>query len=173
MWINWNAYWYFNNPCQSRNLSSFVYLSIKMISFSLNFQEKNCWNSFVKKTKLRGSILVVLVLKLVKSLLMKVFAAAISSYRINAKIYGYRNGLKLSELTMTKSKSELNLKVPFLELLTSQVCRNHFQAMIFSLNKVTITSRHWYRSFCAYICRIYEKKGLGTVSPLEWTSFWH
>ena len=78
----------------------------------------------------------------VKSLSIKVFAATISSYGVNAKLYGYGNGLKLSGLAMVKSKSELKLKRKFLELLTSQICRNYFQAMIFSLNKFTITSRH-------------------------------
>ena len=73
---------------------------------------------------------------------MKVFATTISSYGVNAKLYGQRNGLKLSGLAMAKSKSELNLNVQFLELLISQICRNYFQAMIFSLNKFTIASRH-------------------------------
>ena len=70
-------------------------------------------------------------------------------------------------------KIRLNLKVKFLELLTSQICRNYFQAMIFSLNKFTVISRHLYRGFCAYICRIYAKTGLGTLPPLGWTSLWH
>ena len=73
---------------------------------------------------------------------MKVFAATVSSYGVNAKLYRQRKELKLSGLGITKSKSELNLKAQFLELLISQVCRNYFQAMIFSLNKFTITSRH-------------------------------
>ena len=95
-----------------------------------------------EKKILRTSILEVLVMKLVKSLSMKVFVATIISYGINAKLYGQRNGLKLSGLAVDKSKSELNLKVQLLELLISQICRNYFQAMIFSLNKFTITSRH-------------------------------
>ena len=72
-----------------------------------------------KPTKLKASILTVLVLKVVKSLSMKVFRTTITFYAVNAKLYGQRNGLKLSGLTMAKSKAELNLKVQFLELLTS------------------------------------------------------
>ena len=87
-----------------------------------------------EKKILRTSILEVLVMMVVKS--------TIISYGINAKLYGQRNGLKLSGLAVDKSKSELNLKVQLLELLISQICRNYFQAMIFSLNKFTITSRH-------------------------------
>ena len=63
-------------------------------------------------------------------------------YGVNAKFYGQRNGLKLFRLAMAKSKSQLNLKVQFLKLLTSEIYRNYFQAMIFSLNKFTITSHH-------------------------------
>ena len=95
-----------------------------------------------KKTKQRASILAVLELKVVNSLLMKVFVTIIVSYGVNAKIYGQRDVLKLSGLAMTKSKSELNLKIQFLELVTSRIRRNDFQAMIFSLNKFTITSHH-------------------------------
>ena len=29
----------------------------------------------------------------------------------------------------------------------TQICRNYFEAMIFSLNKFTTASHHWYRSF--------------------------
>ena len=126
-----------------------------------------------EKKILRTSILEVLVMKVVKSLSMKVFVATIISYGINAKLYGQRNGLKLSGLAVDKSKSELNLKVQLLELLISQICRNYFQAMIFSLNKFTITSRHWYRSFCVYILRIYAKMGLRTLPLLGWTLLWH
>ena len=144
---------------------------IKIINLSLNFQEEKMLKWFCqRKAKLRASILAVLVLKVVKDLSLKVFATTIRSYGVNAKLCGQRNGLKLSRLAMIKSKSELNLKVQFLELLTSQICRNYFQATIFSLNKSTITSRHLYRSFCAYICRIYAKTGLGTLLPLGCTS---
>ena len=118
-----------------------------------------------EKKILRTSILEVLVMKVVKS--------TIISYGINAKFYGQRNGLKLSGLAVDKSKSELNLKVQLLELLISQICRNYFQAMIFSLNKFTITSRHWYRSFCVYFLRIYAKTGLRTLPLLGCTLPWH
>ena len=118
-----------------------------------------------EKKILRTSILEVLVMMVVKS--------TIISYGINAKLYGQRNGLKLSGLAVDKSKSELNLKVQLLELLISQICRNYFQAMIFSLNKFTITSRHWYRSFCVYFLRIYAKMGLRTLPLLGWTLLWH
>ena len=37
-------------------------------------------------------------------------AATISSYGVNAKLYGLSNGLKLSALAIAKSKSELSLK---------------------------------------------------------------
>ena len=69
---------------------------------------------------------------------MKVFAATVCSYGVNAKLYSQRKELKLSGLGITKSKSELNLKAQFLELLISQICRNYFQAMIFSLNKLLL-----------------------------------
>ena len=53
-----------------------------------------------KPTKIRASVLAVLVLKVVKSSSMNVSAATISSYGVNAKLFGQRNGLKLSELAM-------------------------------------------------------------------------
>ena len=55
-----------------------------------------------KKNKAKGFNLAVLVLKVVKSLSMKAFAATIRSYGVNAKLYGQRSGLKLSGLAMTK-----------------------------------------------------------------------
>lgn len=55
-----------------------------------------------KKTKLRDSILAVLVLKSVKSLSVKIFAAIVSSSGVNVKLYSQRNRLKLSELAMAK-----------------------------------------------------------------------
>ena len=54
------------------------------------------------KAKVWVSILAALPLKVLKSLSMKVFAATISSYRVNAKLYGQRNRLKLSGLAMAK-----------------------------------------------------------------------
>ena len=72
-----------------------------------------------KEAKLRVSILAAFVLKELKSLSMKVFVATITSYGVNTKPYDQRNELKLSVLAMTKSKSELKLKVQFLELLQS------------------------------------------------------
>ena len=72
-----------------------------------------------KEAKLRVSILTAFVLKELKSLSMKVFVATITSYGVNTKPYDQRNELKLSGLAMTKSKSELKLKVQFLELLQS------------------------------------------------------
>ena len=78
---------------------------------------------------------------------MKLFATTVSSYGETAKHYDQKNQLKLSRFAMAKSKSKLSMKIQFLKLLTSQICRNYFEAMIFSLNKFTITSRHWYRSF--------------------------
>ena len=72
-----------------------------------------------KEAKLRVSILAAFVLKELKSLSMKVFVATITSYGVNTKPYDQRNELKLSGLAMTKSKSELKLKVQFLELLQS------------------------------------------------------
>ena len=75
-----------------------------------------------------------MVLVLIKSLSIKVFATTVSSYGVNAKLYGQRNRLKPSGLAMTKSE--------LIKLLTSQICRNYFQAMIFGLNKFTMTSRH-------------------------------
>ena len=81
-----------------------------MINLSLNFQEEKMLKRFCqRKTKLRASIIVVFVLKVVKSLSMKVFAATISSYGGSAKLYGQRNELKLSGLAMAKSKLKLNL----------------------------------------------------------------
>ena len=118
-----------------------------------------CWNAFCQK-KLRTSLLMVLVL--IKSLSIKVFATTVSSYGVNAKLYGQRNRLKPSGLAMTKSE--------LIKLLTSQICRNYFQAMIFGLNKFTMTSRHWYRSFSSYICRIHVKMGLGT-QPISGIDF--
>ena len=92
-------------------------------------------------SELRVSI-VELVLKVVMSLSIKAFLATISSYGVNANLYGQTTELKLSELAMAKSKSELNLKPQFLELLTSQIRINYFQAMTLSLNKFTIGIRH-------------------------------
>ena len=57
-----------------------------------------------KKTKITASNLAMLVLKVVKSLSMKVFATTISSYGVYVNIYGQWNVLKLSALTFTKSK---------------------------------------------------------------------
>ena len=57
-----------------------------------------------KKTKITASNLAMLVLKVVKSLSMKVFATTISSYGVYVNIYGQWNVLKLSGLTITKSK---------------------------------------------------------------------
>ena len=114
-----------------------------MINLSLRFQEEKMLKLFFqRKTKLRASILAVLLLKVLKSLSMKVFAATISYCRVNAKRYGQKNRLKLSGLAMDKSKSEFYLKMQFLELLASQICKNYFQAMTFSLNKFTFTFRH-------------------------------
>ena len=59
---------------------------------------------FCQKKKLSTSILVVLVLKVVKSLSMRVFAATTRPYGVNEKRYGQRNGLKLSGLAIAKSK---------------------------------------------------------------------
>ena len=57
-----------------------------------------------KTTKITASNLAMLVLKVVKSLSMKVFATTISSYGVYVNIYGQWNVLKLSGLTITKSK---------------------------------------------------------------------
>ena len=120
-----------------------------------------------KKTKIRASNPSTLVLKVVKSLSMKVSATTISSYGVYAKIYGQWIVLKLSGLTITKSKSELNLKVQNLELLTLQISRNYFQAMIFSLNEIFLLYLVILcRSFCSYICRIHAKTGRGALPVL-------
>ena len=135
------GYWCFNT---SAGLEAYHRLpSNQNDKLDIKFSRRNDAEMVLsKKTKQRASILAVLELKVVNSLLMKVFVNIIVSYGVNAKIYGQRNVLKLSGLAMTKSKSELNLKIQFLELVTSRIRRNDFQAMIFSLNKFTITSHH-------------------------------
>ena len=67
--------------------------------------------------------------------------------------------------------SELNLKVQNLELLTSQISRNYFQAKIFSLNEIFLLYLVILcRSFCSYICRIHAKTGRGALPVLGCTS---
>ena len=82
------------------------------------------------------------------------------------KLYGQRNGLKLSGLAMASQNQNWTWRCSFANCSHH---KNYFQAMIFSLNKFTIISRHWYRSFCAYICRIHAKTGLRTLPLLGWT----
>ena len=126
-----------------------------------------------RKTKLRSSILVILVLKVVKSLSMKIFAAALSTYLVNTKRYNQRNGLMLSGLAMVKSKSELNLNAQFLKLLIFQICRNYFQAMISKFKEIYYSISSLIQGFWAYICRIHAKTGLRTLPLLGWTSLWY
>ena len=165
MQLNWNGCWYFDNPWESKRLSLFT-LQSKWYTYHQIFKKNRCWNGSVKKCKGKGFNHRSIGIEKAKMFINESLCRTLTSYGVNAKHYGQRNGLKPSGLTMTKMKIRIKPEGAVSRITHITDLQKLFPSYDFQLNKFPITSHHWYRSFYVYICRIHA------MTRLEPCHFW-